>query len=93
MPTQERRPPTVIASSSILPTPLEAGRRSAPIAQSQVPPVASRLRGFESQASQPSSMPQVSQDFMTNTQILPGPFGGRPTAAKKKPVKKRVGGF
>ncbi|KAL1683608.1 hypothetical protein EV122DRAFT_286336 [Schizophyllum commune] len=31
-------------------------------------------------------------DFMPSTQVLPGPFGGRP-APKKKPAKKRVGGF
>ncbi|KAH6918486.1 hypothetical protein BKA70DRAFT_18342 [Coprinopsis sp. MPI-PUGE-AT-0042] len=33
-----------------------------------------------------------SQDMMPSTQVLPGPFGGRQTA-KKKAVKKRVGGF
>jgi hypothetical protein len=33
-----------------------------------------------------------SQDFMTSTQILPGPYGGR-QSIKKKPVKKRLGGF
>ena len=33
-----------------------------------------------------------SQDFAISTQILPGPFGGRPNV-KKKPVKKRLGGF
>lgn len=33
-----------------------------------------------------------SQEPMTSTQILPGPFGGR-TSTKKKPQKKRMGGF
>lgn len=33
-----------------------------------------------------------SQDFAISTQVLPGPFGGRPTM-KKKPAKKRLGGF
>ncbi|KAH9951994.1 hypothetical protein B0H21DRAFT_829833 [Amylocystis lapponica] len=33
-----------------------------------------------------------SQDFMASTQVLPGPHGGRPPVAKKKPVKKRVAG-
>jgi hypothetical protein len=34
-----------------------------------------------------------SQDIpMASTQVLPGPFGGRP-AVKKKPTKKRLGGF
>jgi hypothetical protein len=33
-----------------------------------------------------------SQDFGVSTQVLPGAFGGRPTM-KKKPTKKRLGGF
>lgn len=31
--------------------------------------------------------------LMPSTQVLPGPFGGRLTGAKKKTAKKRVGGF
>lgn len=38
-------------------------------------------------ASQPPS-----QQLLPSTQVLPGPFGGR-QAGKKKPVKKRLGGF
>jgi len=34
-----------------------------------------------------------SQELMTSTQVLPGPYGGRPGVGKKKPAKKRVGGF
>ena len=34
-----------------------------------------------------------SQEFVTNTQIVPGPFGARQTAGKKKAGKKRIGGF
>jgi hypothetical protein len=34
----------------------------------------------------------LSQDFAIRTQVLPGPFGGRPTM-KKKPAQKRLGGF
>ena len=34
-----------------------------------------------------------SQGLMPSTQVLPGPYGGRPGAGKKKPIKKRIGGF
>lgn len=34
-----------------------------------------------------------SQELMTSTQVLPGPYGGRPGVGKKKPAKKRIGGF
>ncbi|KAI6005689.1 hypothetical protein EDD15DRAFT_2213172 [Pisolithus albus] len=34
-----------------------------------------------------------SQDPMPSTQVLPGPYGGRSTVGKKKPTKKRIGGF
>ena len=37
--------------------------------------------------------PNNSQPALPSTQILPGPFGGRQNLAKKKPTKKRVGGF
>lgn len=39
-----------------------------------------------------SDAPPASQEFLSSTQVLPGPFGGR-QAGKKKPVKKRLGGF
>ncbi|KAJ7667681.1 hypothetical protein DFH06DRAFT_1183265 [Mycena polygramma] len=46
--------------------------------------------------SQPASMnvaaSGISQEFMASTQVLPGPYGGRPVM-KKKIVKKRLGGF
>jgi hypothetical protein len=35
---------------------------------------------------------QPSQELMTSTQVLPGPYGGR-NAPNKKVVKKRLGGF
>lgn len=46
--------------------------------------------GVESQMAQ--IVEPQSQGLMTSTQVLPGPFGGRPTG-KKKPAKKRLGGF
>ncbi|KAF7967207.1 hypothetical protein HWV62_35125 [Athelia sp. TMB] len=36
--------------------------------------------------------PGPSQEFLSSTQVLPGPFGGR-QPVKKKPAKKRIGGF
>ncbi|KAK7693787.1 hypothetical protein QCA50_003359 [Cerrena zonata] len=43
--------------------------------------------GWSSGSQSQSQMPVMS------TQVLPGPHGGRPQPAKKKPPKKRVGGF
>lgn len=43
--------------------------------------------------SQSQFEPSSSQMLMASTQVVPGPFGGRPGATKKKPVKKRIGGF
>ncbi|KAF5345305.1 hypothetical protein D9758_008457 [Tetrapyrgos nigripes] len=57
------------------------------------PPVpASQGNVYESQSTQVDSQ---SQNLMTSTQVLPGPFGARPNAiaAKKKAWKKRMGGF
>lgn len=41
---------------------------------------------------EPSCDPFVNGQ-MASTQVLPGPFGGRPGAGGKKPARKRVGGF
>lgn len=80
------QPPPVIAAS----------KKTTPL----IPPVV-RARGAESQpvvlsASQPivehSHSSSFSQELMTNTQIVAGPFGSR-AAMKKKPQKKRLGGF
>lgn len=40
-----------------------------------------------------SNSPTQSQMPVMSTQVLPGPHGGRPQPVKKKPPKKRVGGF
>ncbi|KAF5347883.1 hypothetical protein D9757_013420 [Collybiopsis confluens] len=51
-----------------------------------------RVVGVESRVTQCEEI--ESQSLMTNTQVLSGPFGGRPAAAKKSSmVKKRMGGF
>ncbi|ETW86044.1 hypothetical protein HETIRDRAFT_310014 [Heterobasidion irregulare TC 32-1] len=55
------------------------------------PPIVSPLRDVM-QESQDSGF-GGSQEFVTNTQIVPGPFGARQTAGKKKVGKKRIGGF
>lgn len=76
-----------------------------PIASSQPTLVNSKIASFtQSQRgkrllmdSQPISFdmsPQASQEMVyPSTQILPGPFGGRPVAKPKATKKKRVGGF
>ncbi|KAJ3934468.1 MAG: hypothetical protein NXY57DRAFT_890064 [Lentinula lateritia] len=73
------------------------------LSQSQMPPSIAilpvnqplalplRVSGVQSQMTEPTEV--ESQVLMTSTQVLPGPFGGRPTAGKKKPAKKRMGGI
>jgi len=69
------------------------------VIQNQRPPPilpsnAVALKGQLQEPSTPSEGVIVppSQDFAITTQVLPGPFGGRPTM-KKKPTKKRLDGF
>lgn len=84
-----QRPPTILTSNPsgfARPDPL---RKPVPKVQSQ--------SQFQSLLEPPrswaeSSQPNVSRDYIANTQILPGPHGGRPNV-KKKPAKKRLGGF
>ncbi|KAF8798099.1 hypothetical protein BYT27DRAFT_7203813 [Phlegmacium glaucopus] len=86
-----RRPPQVMASKQpnvpFLPDTLR-GLRS--IAQSQGSPPRHGL-SFDSPLFSAQPLLSASQDLV-NTQVLPGPHGGRPSI-KKKAVKKRVGGF
>ncbi|KIY72071.1 hypothetical protein CYLTODRAFT_486664 [Cylindrobasidium torrendii FP15055 ss-10] len=66
----------------------------------RAPPALRSTQPFSSQQSEPSSTrandfrggSQVSA-LATSTQIMPGPYGGRPSAVKKKPARKRLGGF
>ncbi|CAL1705209.1 unnamed protein product [Somion occarium] len=92
---QPQRPPPVVAGPSA-PPPIASSQLVHPprvpsLPQSQqVPP-----RMFNG-ASQPTQAgPPMSQNHMSmpSTQVLPGPYGGRPEPVKKKPAKKRVGGF
>lgn len=75
-----RAPPTIVASQPKLNA---VGPSRAPT-QSQALAMTTQTQSIMS-SSQPFAMPQ--------TQVLPGPFGGRQSVAKKKPPKKRIGGF
>ncbi|KAI0780690.1 hypothetical protein BD413DRAFT_702681 [Trametes elegans] len=101
VPTQTQRPPAV-ASSSVAkaPPPMGASQPTLPhkplaAARSQDALVTPRPRALPSSSQQVDSWtaPPSSQEPRASTQVLPGPHGGRPVPAKKKPVKKRIGGF
>ncbi|KAI0748606.1 hypothetical protein C8Q80DRAFT_1219698 [Daedaleopsis nitida] len=82
--------PPVVTARSVAPArkPLGAARsQDAIVAQSQ------RVLNGGSQPTDNWAAPPSSQEPLASTQVLPGPHGGRPSAAKKKPAKKRVGGF
>jgi hypothetical protein len=91
---QSQRPPQVLASNVTGFSQPDPFRRAAPKVQSSQTPTLSTL------GPTPESLPVAgphygssqSQDIMASTQILPGPHGGRPSG-KKKPPKKRMGGF
>ncbi|EIN07235.1 hypothetical protein PUNSTDRAFT_144758 [Punctularia strigosozonata HHB-11173 SS5] len=78
--------PTPIAPPLVVPSKHEPQRAPRRQAGTGPPPAF----GTQVQSSQPSLS---SQPGMVATQVLPGPFGGRVPVAKKKPAKKRMGGF
>ena len=80
-----QRPPAILASSAVPPAIPDFAQRAVPrrIQQESLPV-------FPTQAESQGS--RASQDALASTQVLPGPYGGRP-AVKKKVVKKRMGGF
>lgn len=86
-PTQSQAPPTIVAAKTLAST-----------QPAKVPTVARSKTQTQpafsfSQQTLVNETPS-SQPLMMNTQVLPGPFGGRPAAsAKKKSAKKRIGGF
>ena len=94
MPTQLQRPPLVIASKSLaapvaLPNVPAQERLST---QPQVPTNRAPMFRTGSQiTANDSTVGTASQEFVTSTQIVPGPYGGRQSI--KKPAKKRMGGF
>lgn len=77
---QPREPPTVVAAAP--PPIVSAALRNLPQSQPS---------GWNDLGEETGTQSQ-SLDFMSSTQIVPGPFGGR-THMKKKPPKKRMGGF
>lgn len=85
-------PPVVVPLGFTVP-PAANGHAQRPpfVAQSQPSAVAQPMRMSNTQGAESNSA--FSQDFMMSTQILPGPHGGRPMPSKKKPPKKRLGGF
>ena len=78
----QRPPPVVVATQ---PPVVHTVERAPTTIQSQ------SIQQTHSQQSEPG-LDAFSQEPMMSTQVLPGPFGGRP-AAGKKPIKKRIGGF
>ena len=92
-PTQSQRAPPVVASSMpMAPPPIISSQpaRAAPRANWQSQDVTMTPHRTGLYPSQDESQSQ--ETFIPSTQVLPGPFGGRP-AIKKKPAKKRIGGF
>ncbi|KAI9057898.1 hypothetical protein FKP32DRAFT_1597859 [Trametes sanguinea] len=85
-----RAPPAIAASQPLVPRRPLAAARSHDVL---VPPSPPRVMPSGTQPSKSTPLPPPSQDFMASTQVLPGPHGGQPAPAKKKPVKKRLGGF
>ena len=91
--TVQRAPPAVTKTAPAPPS--IAFSQPQALRSNQLPDEAiSRSQAMGSQpttfAIQSSSSQYVS---MPSTQVLPGPYGGRPSLPKKKPVKKRMGGF
>ncbi|RPD66375.1 hypothetical protein L226DRAFT_197300 [Lentinus tigrinus ALCF2SS1-7] len=87
--TAPRAPPVVVASQPLAPRkPLAAART-----QDTIPAQSQRLMNGTSQPTDTWAAPPSSQEPLAATQVLPGPHGGRPSAAKKKSAKKRIGGF
>jgi hypothetical protein len=99
-----QRPPTVMSSQTMT-SGWDSASQQPPAMVQQPYPVVRPTGMFGSQPFQPFgpglSQPQASQTnfsqstehYMASTQVLPGPNGGRPFLSKKKPPKKRLGGF
>lgn len=98
--TQTKRPPMVVpaVSPAVASRPLNV---PPPPSRPTLPVYGSGARSQDAMVMPSSQMPrdvvrevEESSQVMPSTQIVPGPFGGRPSATgKKKAVKKRLGGF
>jgi len=95
--SQPKRPPTLAAAPPTLAAAPFIPYVGPKPRQSSVPPMMSHSQPLDSVApvAGNSQSQDQSQETWPSTQVVPGPFGGRPAAvvAKKKVVKKRVGGF
>ncbi|PCH37833.1 hypothetical protein WOLCODRAFT_114278 [Wolfiporia cocos MD-104 SS10] len=87
-------PPVIMPAAPAPPAiiPAKALNRTIPLTRYRTGGVAEQqeLLGFGTQLL--DDEPGSSQMPMTSTQVLPGPYGGRPPGPKKS-VKKRIGGF
>ncbi|KAI0273383.1 hypothetical protein BC834DRAFT_840342 [Gloeopeniophorella convolvens] len=97
-PTQSQRPPMVVTAAAppIIAHSQPAPSFSMPSSQPALRrPAAGSLDAAGFSQALDSELRSQSQTFMASTQVVPGPFGGRPAAGKKKAAagKKRISGF
>ncbi|KAF5330881.1 hypothetical protein D9619_005450 [Psilocybe cf. subviscida] len=90
---QTQRPPQILTSNINATQPdFPTQQAMPPVIQSQrvntIPEKRSESATLDGSQPSQSSFP----DLIASTQVLPGPHGGRPVT-KKKPAKKRLGGF
>lgn len=102
-PSRIQKPPTIaVKAAPAAPPAIAVTQPSKPALVSAVPHLPQSQQPLP-RIPQPGSQPthtgwsnssqSQSQIPVMSTQVLPGPHGGRPQPAKKKPPKKRVGGF
>lgn len=96
-PAPTHRPPTIASSIPQAPPVIAASsqpvRRKPLVAARSQDAFVPQSQGVPGQRADAWTAPSSSQEPVASTQVLPGPHGGRPAVAKKKPAKKRVGGF
>ncbi|CCM04730.1 uncharacterized protein FIBRA_06918 [Fibroporia radiculosa] len=100
---QPQRPPTIVPALALAPPAIITSQPSAPAPRRTLDIARSQEYVFDESQLFPDSGSQplrdrwgvdASSQQMPSTQVLPGPYGGRPGNTKKKVVaKKRVGGF
>ena len=87
-PAPSQRPPPLVTANQPAPP------RNPLVASRSHDVIGSRPPAVGSQPANTWGAPPSSQDVpVASTQVLPGPHGGRAAPAKKKPAKKRLGGF
>ncbi len=82
---QNKHPPKILTSSAVPPAISEETQKIVLRAQSQ------KITAFVPYDEELEGPPGSTQNLVVSTQVVPGPFGGRPTV--KKFAKKRLGGF